>query len=186
MQAFPSLSITSSTPFTFNPFVGKSARQITYLEVQVLTGSTDVYVGPYPNVPTLQQTIVFSIAAVGARTSQNASSWIETTDGVVKGRHQNIMPGWVVTACSVPAHVGRYVTQVDGDLLIFDQALTADDTQTMTLAAPYYANITNGFVLSAGLWKSWTAEKDSAFLSEALRFSVSSGTGLINIQYAFA
>lgn len=188
MHSFPPISITSATPFIFEPFGARSgARRITFLDVQVAASSADVYVGPAPNVPTVEQSLEFAhLIWSDTPTSVNAKDWVMATDSAACGRHLNIKPGWILTTGSVVADVGKYVVKVDGDVLTFNTALSAHADDAMIIQAPFYADIANGQVLSAGMWKQWTAESGSAFLSTALKFAVSSGTGLINLTYDFA
>lgn len=178
MFSFPAISITSSEPFVFDPISRVQHQQVSYLEIQVGAGSADIYVGPWPDDASAVGTWFNDLTLTNEQSGFNTylvGATVDSNIGLIR-------PGWVVGSGD-PADIGKYVTRVDGNNLTFNTSLSTYAAGDLNLLPPFSSSITNGLLLTPGLWKSWTADANKNFLSTPLKFAVSSGTGILNVVY---
>lgn len=178
MFSFPAISITSSEPFVFDPVSRVQHQQVSYLEIQVGSSSADIYVGPWPDDASAVGSTITYLTLLNAQDGFNP----EIVGATIDENFGLIRPGWVITDGEL-ADIGKHVSRVEGKNLTFNSTLSTYADNVMTLLPPFSSNITNGLLLTPGLWRSWTADTNKNFLSTPLKFAVSSGTGILNVVY---
>lgn len=178
-MVFPAITITSSTPFVFNPrWLCRLGGHVAVLEIYNNAGGADLYYGDEP----AQAVSIsgYSQPGTNGKTSlgKNKGVLLPNTPG-----WNDIRPGYVFSCVDSVGDDGKYVVEVNENEVIMNTAMTITPDGYAIAFTPPSITSTNGFIIPSGTGKSFTSDHNSRWLDGKLRLIVPSGTATVRLRY---